>query len=335
MSRTQPFRYPRSALQLLMLLSLLAAIAQTGCAGTVESLGAVMSYRGAPLAAEQIVRDISYRESADTKNGDKHRLDLFLPTKGGESFPTMIFIHGGGWTDGDRNTGLFSIRPYQNLGRFWARQGIAVAVVSYRLQPAVDWHAQIADVADATAWVRAHIAEYGGRPDALYVSGHSAGAWLAARLAFDPTAQDRARIEPGDLCGAILVSGAAFDVNDPKTYALGSSPKYFAARFDDQRSDWKTRASIVPLAQRMPTGAAPPARIFFAEGEAKTFERQAELLETALDASGQDVKRQRIPGLNHQKIVISMSLAETPLVESIRTFLQEADCQAKPTAHTR
>jgi acetyl esterase/lipase len=312
-------------------LALTSALLGLGCAGTLESIGAAMAYQGVTLPDQQILRDLPYRADAGA-DPEKHRLDLFLPTRGTGAFPTLIFVHGGGWTHGDRNSGFGGIRPYQNIGRFWANQGVGVAVVGYRLQPEVDWHGQVDDVADAVEWVRTHIAEHGGQPDALYLSGHSAGAWLAARLAFDAAAQRRARIQAGDLCGTILVSGAAFDVRDPRTYELGSSPRYFEQRFNDQNPDWKTRASIVPLLANASESHAPPTRIFWAEGEAKTFERQGTLLANALESAEQDVQSQRIPGLNHQKIVISMSSPESPLSRSIRDFMEGNDCSARPTA---
>lgn len=321
---------------------LAALLLSTGCAGTRESIGAAMAYRGANLPDNQIISDLSYREDAKA-DLEKHRLDLFLPAGTAGEFATLVFVHGGGWTHGDRNTGFGGIQPYQNIGRYWANQGIAVAVLSYRLQPAVDWHAQIDDVADATRWVRENIAEYGGRPDALYLSGHSAGAWLAARLAFDAAAQRRAHIEPSDVCGTILVSGAAFDLRDPVTFELGASPAYFEERFGDAEPDWKTRASIVPLLRSANSAATsvpaatspkqnPPTQIFWAEGEAPTFERQGTLLANALEAAGQQVETLRIPGLDHQRIAISMSRSETPLTRSIRSFLEETECPAKPIA---
>ncbi len=322
---------PMRAFNLLFSGVLVCALLGTGCAGIFETLGAAMAYRGAALPAEQILRDLPYRADADA-DPEKHRLDLFLPARTEDAFPTLIFVHGGGWTDGDRDMGVGGMRPYQNIGRYWASQGVAVAVVSYRLQPEADWHAQIDDVADAAGWVRTNIAEYGGRPDALYVAGHSAGAWLAARVAFGESAQQRAQLQAPGLCGTILVSGAGFDVRDAKTYALGSSPAYFAKRFDDQERDWKTRASVVPLVLDASKAKAAPTRIFWAEGEAPTFERQGTLLATALEAAGQDVESLRIPGLNHQKIVISMSQPETPLSQTIQRFLEETDCPAKPTS---
>lgn len=321
-----------SAIALLALASLFLS---TGCAGTFESLDAAMAYRDAELSDDRIIRDLAYREDVHA-DLEKHRLDLFLPSStpsASHPFPTLIFIHGGGWTHGDRNAGFGGIRPYQNIGRFWANQGIAVAVLSYRLQPSVDWHAQIDDVADATRWIRQNIAGYGGRSDALYLSGHSAGAWLAARLAFDPAAQRRAQIGSRDLCGTILISGAAFDVRDPKTYELGSSPAYFERRFDDREPNWESRASIVPLIGRAASTLeinTPPTRIFWAEGEAPTFERQGTLLANALGTAGNHVEAERIPGLNHQKIVVSMSRPETPLTHSIQSFLQDTRCPAKP-----
>src|SRR5439155_18980367 len=96
-------------------------------------------------SSDLIHRDICYREgSAD----EKHRLDLFLPH--GTNWPILIFIHGGGLTSGDKALRVSGADVYGNIGRFYASQGIGVAVINYRLQPKVTWREQAEDVAHAT-----------------------------------------------------------------------------------------------------------------------------------------------------------------------------------------
>src|SRR5262249_56357633 len=69
---------------------------------------------------------------------------------------------------------------YSAVGEFLARQGIGVVLPNYRLSPEVKHPEHVKDIARAFAWTRAHIAQYGGDPDKIFLAGHSAGAHLVA-----------------------------------------------------------------------------------------------------------------------------------------------------------
>ena len=72
------------------------AVLVAGCGSTVRSTGIRLLYRQAP-APDRVLRDVPYRpQSAHPK----HRLDLFLPA--GEGWPSLVFVHGGGWDKGDK-----------------------------------------------------------------------------------------------------------------------------------------------------------------------------------------------------------------------------------------
>jgi acetyl esterase/lipase len=116
-----------------------------------------------------------------TEGGRRALLDIYLPATGEvEKAPVLIQIHGGGWTIGHKaQQGLLLMN--QMAARGW----ICVAV-NYRLAPRHRWPAQIVDVKRAIAWVREHIAEYGGDPDYIVVTGGSAGGHLSALAALTP-----------------------------------------------------------------------------------------------------------------------------------------------------
>ncbi|MBV9233075.1 MAG: alpha/beta hydrolase, partial [Candidatus Eremiobacteraeota bacterium] len=65
--------------------------------------------------------------------------------------------------------------------------GYVVVIPSYRLYPEVTVRGAVNDAADALAWTVSHVARYGGSPRRIVLLGHSAGGYLAAILAFDPT----------------------------------------------------------------------------------------------------------------------------------------------------
>lgn len=339
MPRTvRPRSTPLAPLAHLVLPLAVASALLVGCAGTLETLRAAYEFESAALPAEQMSLDRPYREDADA-DPDKHALDLFLPKAAdgrsstgerSEGWPTIVFVHGGGWTHGDRAYGLFGIDPYRNIGRFFASRGYGVVVPSYRLQPSANWREQVADVAAAVAWARAEVARHGGDPSRIHLAGHSAGAWLAAWVGFNEAALAEQGLDRDFVCSLVLLSGAGYDPEDAGTYALGASPSYFEERFSIESEaseatdarDWARAASI----RRHIESPAPPALVLNAGGEAKTFARQADLLFESLAPLAPASRRLEIPGLDHQRIVVEMSRPGSAVSDAVLDFLETADC---------
>jgi acetyl esterase/lipase len=146
----------------------------------------------------RVSRAIPFRSRAvDTSSnidywGDgtrRHRLDVhhsrLAPP---EKAPVMVYIHGGGWVIGDKRE---QGKPmmYELVARGW----VCVAI-NYRLSPKATWPDHIVDAKRAVAWVKEHIAEYGGDPAFVAVSGGSAGGHLCALLALS---EGDAAFQPG------------------------------------------------------------------------------------------------------------------------------------------
>jgi len=308
-------------------LALLTASLAFGCrtlGSAAYWVGMPLVYRDVDLPEKQVVRDVRYRvdEAADD---EKHRLDLFLP-EASAGWPVLVFVHGGGWTTGDKSLRVGGRDVYGNIGRFYAARGIGSAVISYRLQPGVEWSAQVDDVAHALAWVHQHIGAYGGDPAALFLAGHSAGAQLAAHVVLNAERLARAGVPAESVCGWISVSGAALDLADEVTYRLGASRAYYAQRFrnGDPGESWKRVASPVRFAR----AEAPPALILYAEGEPPTFRRQAELLDAALRGVGAESRVVQVPGENHYRIVPTLSRSDKLPAPEIERFIRAAHCGA-------
>src|SRR6266850_1249560 len=155
--------------------------------------GMAVLYKSATLEKGQVFIDVPYREGSTDR---KHRLDLFLPQ--GTQWPMLIFVHGGGLASGDKSFRVAGEDVYGNVGRFYASQGIGVAVINYRLQPKVTWREQVDDVAHATAWVAANLGLYGADTSRIFIGGHSAGAHLAARIALDPKRLAQVGLSPAN-----------------------------------------------------------------------------------------------------------------------------------------
>ena len=160
----------------------------------------------APLVQEEGVKEAGVREVLGLKyykgedfNNRKHRLDLYLP-EGKKKVPVIMWIHGGGWRQGDK--GL-----YRRLGRRYAREGLGLAAISYRLSPKVKHPDHIRDCARAFAWLHRNVKEHGGDPDRLFIMGHSAGGHLAALLALDRKYLEEQEVPAKAVKGVIPMSG--------------------------------------------------------------------------------------------------------------------------------
>ncbi|GIJ73377.1 lipase [Virgisporangium ochraceum] len=114
------------------------------------------------------------------RTADDHdlRLDLLRPTEPAGPRPVVVYVHGGGWHEGDRGAGM---HPW--LNPLLAAHGFVTASVTYRLSGDAHWPAPLDDVMAAVCWLRAHVDTHGGDPDRIGLWGHSAGAHLAALTA--------------------------------------------------------------------------------------------------------------------------------------------------------
>ena len=115
----------------------------------------------------------------------RHKLDIIHrradpPVAG----PVLVYIQGGAWVIGDkREQGIPLVHEL-------AARGWVCVAINYRLSPKATWPDHIVDCKRAVAWVREHIAEYGGDPTFLAVSGGSAGGHLSALVGLTPGAPE-------------------------------------------------------------------------------------------------------------------------------------------------
>jgi acetyl esterase/lipase len=277
------------------------------------------------VAGVQIVRDLAYRDlypGEDAKRG-KNKLDLYLPA-GLDKFPVIVFIHGGAWIHGNKN----QLSAYRSLGIFWARQGIGMVAINYRLSPGAKHPEHIKDVARAFAWTYRNINNYGGRPDRIFVCGHSAGGHLAALLASDETYLHAEGLSEKAIRGVIAVSGV-YRVHDLDRYAGANngdaSPAAGAIQVSSTAlstifgKDQELRKKASPVTHVR--AGLPPFLILYAERDLPMLSEMAREFGSGLQEHGSPVETVEIKDRNHMSILRNICTEGDPACSAIEKFL--------------
>jgi acetyl esterase/lipase len=122
-------------------------------------------------------------------------LDIYYP-KNAKNFATIVWFHGGGLTGGAKE-----------IPQALMEKGYAVIGVGYRLSPKAKAPAYIEDAAAAVAWAFKHIGEYGGNSKQIYLSGHSAGGYLAMMITLNKKYLAKYDIDANKVAELIPFSG--------------------------------------------------------------------------------------------------------------------------------
>lgn len=164
--------------------------------------GIILGETGFPGPANcKVQQNICYKTGSRLTpyEEERCRLDLYIP-KGKKNFPALVWFHGGSLHRCSKDDS-FTI----DLARAFVSDGIAVAVVNYRLSPRVKYPAYVEDAAASVAWVKKNIAEYGGNEQNIYIAGHSAGGYLTLMLGMEKRFLKKHGMDTGDIAGLIPI----------------------------------------------------------------------------------------------------------------------------------
>jgi acetyl esterase/lipase len=165
-----------------------------------RSLLALLFTTSAFAVTPEVHRDLFYTEAKDKLQS----LDVYSPPEG-KDHPVIVWIHGGGWSKGDKAS-------LQQKPQAFVDKGFVLVSVNYRLVPAVTVKDIMADLAQSLRWVRDHAAEHRGDPNSLIIMGHSAGAHLAALLCTDDRYLKAAGAPMTSLKGCVPLDVSAYDI---------------------------------------------------------------------------------------------------------------------------
>jgi acetyl esterase/lipase len=176
----------------------------------------------------RVIPNVTYHKA----NNRENKVDLYLPRGVDGPVPVLMYIHGGGWRGGSKESSVLRLLP-------WLEKGWAVVNVQYRLAEVSLAPAAVEDCLCALRWVIRNAEEYDIDPDRIVVTGNSAGGHLALTTGMVPASAGLDRECPGneDLSVAAIINWYGItDVGDllhgpnMKTYAvtwMGSMPNRF------------------------------------------------------------------------------------------------------------
>ena len=126
----------------------------------------------------EVVRDLRYADGAKKR----HLLDVYRPATPDAAAPVtgapvLVQVHGGAWIIGDKRQQALPLMHHL------AANGWVCVAPNYRLSPGATFPDHLVDVKLAMKWVREHVAEYGGDPSFVVITGGSAGGHLASLVA--------------------------------------------------------------------------------------------------------------------------------------------------------
>ena len=278
-------------------------------ASAVLGLWVAIAIIHAPGSARVLERkDLAYHEGPGA-HASKHRLNLYLPSAS-EGHPVLVFVHGGSWKRGDKD-GYGG--AYGAMGRSLAAEGIAVAVINYRLTPEVRHPEHARDVARAVSWIHDNASLYGWNARKIVLVGHSAGAHLCSLTALDARYLKEHGLTPDAIGGVVGVSGI-YDLTRLGVTGQLLFQDVFGVRDEQLRS-----ASPALRVQGKPA----PFLLLYAERDLPTFDYQTRRLESVLDKSGGTVRSVEIPDRNHRNIIAGLGRKGDPVREEVLRFLKE------------
>lgn len=234
------------------------------------------------------------------------KLNVWAPKdrQPGQTYPVLVFYYGGGWAMGSRD-------EYDFAGRAFAAQGFVVVVPDYRLVPKVYYPVFVQDSALAVRWARDHVAQYGGDPRRLTLSGHSAGAYNAAMLALDGHWLRDVGVDPKIVRAAALLAG-------PYDFYPFDKPRSIAAM-----GTWPRPLETQPI--RFAAKDSPPLLLIHGTADDVVRPHNSERLAAKLKSLGAPVELELYADKSHNDLIMGVSKPlryKSPALADSVTFLK-------------
>jgi acetyl esterase/lipase len=259
------------------------------------------------LSAKVIIKkDIAYRANSTAV---RNLLDVYYPESTAEPKDVLVFIHGGSWNSGKKET-------YWWLGKNMANKNVVTVIINYSLSPESQYEKMASDCVAALKWVKDSISGYGGRADRIFVMGHSAGGHLAALINNDPRFFADAGF-PNPINGVILNDGFGLDMFEYLTLAKqNKQTKDFMDAFTEDQEIWKVGSPMYYL-----KNINNPFLIFVGERTYPSIKLQSKRLYDELIGANKPSELNTIKRKKHVGMISQMVFKNSQMYEIILRFM--------------
>ena len=225
-----------------------------------------------------------YSLNADVAYGEHKRqqMDIYMPASIKPGSPVLVFFYGGSWTSGEKSR-------YRFVGQAFASAGYITVIPNYRVYPDNLFPDFIEDGARAIRWLQDNDYTRNG----VVVSGHSAGAHIAAMIAFDKSYLDQQAVKDNTVRALVGYSGPydEFKLTSRKLRTIFSEAEPLSVsnpiNFVSERS--------------------PQALLIHGLGDRTVLARHSKNLAARLSAVDVDVTELYYPDTGHASIVASIA----------------------------
>ncbi|MDE3074800.1 MAG: alpha/beta hydrolase [Chloroflexota bacterium] len=212
--------------------------------------------------AETTARSKALRELTRHEQGiafganSRQLLDIYYPKNAIGIAPVHVFLHGGGFRQGSQTTVGY-------MGEALVKHGAIFVAMSYRLLPDVLFPDMVVDVELGLGWVYQNIAARGGDPNRLYLSGHSAGATLAALAGLRNGWTGERGLPSNVIKGLVLISGM-YDYSERPSETVNRRSKRYVSNLV-QAIDYLPERTIIAAAENDLARVMPDSKALFEE----------------------------------------------------------------------
>ena len=283
----------------MMFAAILAAMAAVLAACTPIRLFNILI----PETGLEASHDIAFGTNA------RDKLDVYRPVSTASSGttvpkPVVVFFYGGAWDSGDKSGYLF-------VAEALTSRGYVVVIPNYRLYPEVTFPTYMDDVALALKWTFDNVAQYGGDPARVVVMGHSAGAQLAALVAYDGKYLQRSGIDKRRIKGVVSLAG-------PMDFLPLTEPKL------EFIFPQEVRAASQPI--NFITGSEPPSLMLHGEKDTRVGIHNSRNIAARISERGGVVETTYYPEMGHIGILLALAAPlrnGKPVLDRVAKFIDE------------
>ncbi|MDQ7948025.1 MAG: alpha/beta hydrolase [Pedobacter sp.] len=252
----------------------------------------------------RVAKDINYAHNGQRENN----LNIYYPKQKGKH-DVIIFIHGGSWSSGKKET-------YWWLGRNFAKQGVVTVIINYPLAPQATFKEMGLASAQAVKWVKDSISNYGGHPDRIFLMGHSAGGHLCELINADPQYFAAVKLS-NPIKGVILNDAFGLDMDEYLSKA--EKDHYyqdFIRTFSTESKTWQLGSPLF-YAKNIKNSHL----IFYGTRTYEAIKLQSERMFQVLRTQQVPVTLHQVEGKKHVGMVSQLIWGTNPLYQQILGFL--------------